>query len=72
MAGYIGEVVRLARQEAKRSQEELARMAGVARISVMNLELGREKNPKLQTVFAITRELSIDLGGVISGYENRR
>lgn len=61
----VGSRVRGLRLEQKLTQKKLAKKAGLSRLSVMNLEAGRYKNPKLSTLIRIARALGLDLTSLL-------
>ncbi len=60
----LGERLRQFRQSAGLTQEELARAAGVGRVTLIRLEKG-EQSPRFRTLNAIARALEIRLGELL-------
>lgn len=56
----IGESLRRARTQANLGQEELARRAGISRMTVVRIEAG-SIDPRLSTLVALSRVLSLEL-----------
>jgi transcriptional regulator with XRE-family HTH domain len=54
----IGRRVRAAREQAKRSQGELAQRVGLTRTSITNIERGRQKI-QVHTLYAIAEALNV-------------
>ena len=59
MAGRFGELLRLARLRAGRTQERLAEEAGLSARTIRRLEAGRSANPVLETVRRIADALGL-------------
>ena len=54
----IGFRVRVAREVVGLTQEELAERLGMSRVSITNLELGRQRTP-LDTLYRVARVLNV-------------
>lgn len=57
---HVGEAIRRRRKEAEITQEELAKRAGLSPTSIVRLELGEIKAPRVSTLDAIARALVIN------------
>jgi transcriptional regulator with XRE-family HTH domain len=60
MSTWAGNLIRLARREARLSQRELARRAGTSQATISAYESGR-KSPTLDTLARIVRSAGLDL-----------
>lgn len=52
------------------SQKELARRIGVSQAYVCALELGKRRNPSIEVIRSIARELEVDASLVLEALEN--
>lgn len=64
----LGENLRNKRQRLKLTQEDIAWMTRVSRISINNIEAGKQRAP-LHFIISICKCLSIELGDVLPDYE---
>ncbi len=62
----IRNIARL-RKEMKFTQESLARKANVSYHTVIKLESGAIKNPKIETVLRIAKALNVSIDSLIEG-----
>jgi transcriptional regulator with XRE-family HTH domain len=60
----LGELIKDARKQAKVKQENLARYLGLNRVSVVNIEKGRQK-PQIHTLVEISIYLNIPLERIL-------
>lgn len=66
--GIIGERLKQRRLEAKVTQEQLAKAAGVLRTSVTNIEAGRQK-PPLHLLYRMCVALDVEVSSVLPSNE---
>jgi transcriptional regulator with XRE-family HTH domain len=64
----IGENIKRHRLIAKITQKELADKIGVTHFWVCKLERGKQNNTTINLLIAISHELKVDLGELISKY----
>lgn len=64
----IGENIKRHRLIAKITQKELADKIGVTHFWVCKLERGKQNNTTINLLIAISHELKVDLGDLISKY----
>jgi transcriptional regulator with XRE-family HTH domain len=57
--GTLAENLRRERKNAGLTQRALAQKAGITELTLMKLELGQERNPKLRTIRRIARALGV-------------
>jgi transcriptional regulator with XRE-family HTH domain len=62
--GYLKNLKKLRRQKGW-SQEKLAREAGISYQTLIKIEQGRIKNPKLETLIKLTKALHVSLNDLI-------
>jgi len=62
--GFVGDLVRQKRTQIGVSQEELAGKIGLARVSVVNIERGRQR-PPLHVLWLIAEVLGVELRDLI-------
>lgn len=62
--GYVGARLRGARMDAKMTQADLAKAAGVSRPQIANIEAGNTDTP-LRVFVAIVRALKVDPAAVL-------
>lgn len=67
----VGSAVRRLREHAGLSLSEVARRSGVGKATLSRLEAG-ERNPTLDTLFAITTALQVPLGTLLEASGQRR
>lgn len=60
----IGRKIREARKKQKFSQEELAEKSKVDVKTIIDLELGKRRNPTLKTIQRISKALNLNLSEV--------
>jgi transcriptional regulator with XRE-family HTH domain len=65
MLRSVGEKIRVARQAARMTQDQVAKRIGMTRSSVANLEAGRQ-DMNLSRLAGLARVLSLDLNEVIA------
>lgn len=66
--GIIGERLKQRRLEAKVTQEQLAKAAGVLRTSVTNIEAGRQK-PPLHLLYRMCVALDVEVSSIVPSNE---
>ena len=66
----VGTRVRVAREAAELSQEQLAAAVGLTRTSITNLEMGRQQTP-LHTLYAIAHALNLPLKDLLPDYPEK-
>lgn len=64
----IGEKVRRYRKKAKNTQSGLAESVGMSRVSIVNLEAGRQNVP-IETLYQIACELNVEIRDIIPTLE---
>ena len=57
----IGDKMRIARAAMRMSQDELAKMVGCSRVTIMKIENGYTKNMKIKTAMSIAEALGVSL-----------
>lgn len=57
---HVGEAIRFFRKQQSMTQEELARLAGIAPTSIVRLERGEVRAPRLSTLERLARALAIN------------
>jgi predicted RNase H-like HicB family nuclease/DNA-binding XRE family transcriptional regulator len=62
---HVGETIRHYRKQAGLSQEELARKAGIAPTSIVRLESGEVRSPRLSTLHKLSRALQIPVAELV-------
>jgi len=62
---YLKNLAKLRRQKGW-SQEKLAVESGVSYNTIIKLERGRIKNPKIETIVRLANALNVDLDDLIS------
>ena len=67
--GYLKNLKRL-RKKKGWSQEKLAREAGISYQTLIKIEQGRIKNPKLETLIKLAKALDVSLDDLIQGRKN--
>ncbi|MDQ3957789.1 MAG: helix-turn-helix domain-containing protein [Actinomycetota bacterium] len=60
MGTWAGDLIRIARQETRLSQRELARRAGTSQAAIVSYETGK-RSPSLETLARIVRAAGLDL-----------
>ena len=63
----IGERLKTARKKNRISQDDLARLIGVSRGVISNIEYGKVKDPQLIVIDAIVKELKIRMEWLLTG-----
>ena len=64
--GYLKNLKKLRKQKGW-SQEKLAREAGISYQTLIKIEQGRIKNPKLETLIKLAKALNVSLDELIQG-----
>lgn len=83
IAAELGERVRRAREERQLTQEQLAELTGISRNQIQNIEhsrnndrdesgrrIGGTANPRLDTIWALSTALEIEIGELLSRRRN--
>lgn len=68
----VGDRIRIAREAANLKPADLARLTGVTRSAIAQLETGRSKNPKPAHLFAIADALRVDPRYLATGRYGQR
>jgi transcriptional regulator with XRE-family HTH domain len=63
--GSLAENLRRERKQAGLTQRVLAEKAGVTELTIIKMELGQERNPKLRTIRRIARVLGVSYDRLI-------
>ena len=69
LRGELGVNLKELRAAQNMSQKELAKQIGVSQAYVCALELGKRKNPSIEVVRAIARELNVDAALVLEAFD---
>ncbi len=64
--GHLKNLKKLRKQKGW-SQEKLAREAGISYQTLIKIEQGRIKNPKLETLIKLAKALNVSLDELIQG-----
>ena len=67
--GELGMNLKELRATKNMSQKELAKQIGVSQAYVCALELGKRKNPSIEVIRAIARELNVDAALVLEAID---
>ena len=67
--GYLKNLKKLRKQKGW-SQEKLARESGISYQTLIKIEQGRIKNPKLETLIKLANALNVSLDNLIQGRKN--
>ncbi len=62
---HVGETIRHHRRQQGMTQEELARRAGIAPTSIVRLERGEVRAPRLSTLDSLARALQIPVAELV-------
>lgn len=65
----LGENLKRIREDRGLSQDELAERCGISKSQISKLEVGRQKNPELETVVALSTALGISIEELVFGAE---
>ena len=63
----LSERVREARRACGYTQDELAEVSGLGRVSIARIETGAQTNPTLATLRALARALLTTVGALVDG-----
>ena len=71
-AGHIGPRLKQLREAHGLTQQELAAAAGLSVSIVFQIEQGRQTNPKIATLLALSRALGVGVSALLSAPKKRR
>lgn len=69
---HIGDNIRVLRDEMGISQKELEQRSGVSKTQISRLEAGKQNNPQIETVVALSTALGVSVEKLIFGENNSK
>lgn len=69
---HIGENIKTCREQMGLNQHDLEEKSGISRTQISRLESGKQNNPQIETIVAISTALGISIEKLVFGTENNK